>query len=347
MQKKLQVAILVPCRNEVDYIAELLDSIIANDFSKDNMQVLVLDGMSVDGTRDIVLKYIKAHPFIRLIDNPARTVPHAMNLGIKTADAEYIVRMDVHASYPTDYISKLIDYMERLGADNVGGRWDTVAASNRPAAVAIALVLSHPFGVGNASYRVDRTSTGYAEVDTVPFGCYRKEIFSKVGLYDEDLIRNQDNELNARLKKAGGKIYLIQSIVIKYYARQSYTKLWRMLYQYAYFGPLVDLKVGHPVAFRKYVPALFVLSVLLPPLGAPLFGWLPYVSLSAVTAHVLANGIVSLQLAMKNGVRLYPYLMFGFAVSHIAYGIGYLRGTVDFVLIRKHQKGPITVTTSR
>ncbi len=343
------VSVIIPCRNEAAHIAGLLDSVLAQDYPAERLEILVVDGMSDDGTREIIEDDRRQNGRIRLIDNPGRAVPTAMNLGIEHSSGEVIVRMDVHAVYPPDYISRLVHELFALDADNVGGSLETLPADGSRKARAVAAVLAHPFGVGNSHCRIhagDRD--GAVEADTVPFGCYRREVFDRIGLYDEDLIRNQDNELNERLLKAGGKIFLIPSVRIGYFARENYSKLWRMLYQYGYFGPLVDMKLGSRTRLRRYIPALFVLSLLLPLPPALIAPRLLFVPLAAAALHTLCNGACSTALALKKrSPALIPSLISGFAVAHLAYGTGYLAGFLDFRIRKKHTKKRPGVGLSR
>jgi glycosyltransferase involved in cell wall biosynthesis len=299
------------------------------------MEVLVVDGESDDGTREIIQGFVERHAFVRLLRNPAGTVPHAMNIGIGEARGEVIARMDAHARYGSDYLEQLVMWMQRLAADNVGGVWTTCPASAAPQARAVAIILSHPLGVGSSLFRVGVTAP--MEVDTVPFGCYRREIFSRIGTYDARFIRNQDDELNARLKRAGGRIFLVPDIRIEYVARDSLRKMARMLYQYGYFKPLIAIKLGRPATVRQLAPPAFTAAVL----GLPLLFWqLPwtlYLWALAVGAHAAINLAVSASLARASGSwRLFPYLTCGFLLGHLAYGTGYLRGLFDFAILRRH-----------
>jgi glycosyltransferase involved in cell wall biosynthesis len=170
------VTIIVPCRNEARHIATCLNSIIGNTFDKNRMQVLVVDGMSEDGTREQVKAFSAKYPFVQILSDTKQTTPSALNLGISNATSEIIVRMDAHARYPENYIEKLLEWMERSGADNVGGVVVTQAGADTLFARAIAMAISHPFGVGNAYFRIGTREPRW--VDTVPFGCYRKAQFS-------------------------------------------------------------------------------------------------------------------------------------------------------------------------
>ena len=229
--------------------------------------MLVVDGMSTDGTRKIVAEFARDHPFIKLLDNPRRITPAALNIGIAQARGDIIIRVDAHSTYPPNYLSSLVAWQEKTGADNVGGAWRILPGGDTPMARAIAVGLAHPFGVGNAYYRIGASAPRW--VDTVPFGCYRREVFTRIGLFDEDHVRTEDDEFNLRLRKNGGRILLVPEIVIDYYARESLPKIWRMYYYYGYFKPLVARKLGLVLSLRHLIPSLLVLTLAV----SLLLGW--------------------------------------------------------------------------
>jgi len=239
--KKYKISIIIPCRNEEKYISRCIESIIKQTYPTDKVEILIIDGMSEDNTRGVIEKYTKRYSYIKLIDNPRRIVPTALNIGIKRAMGEIIIRIDVHSSYPCNYVEKIILWIEKSKADNVGGILIVKPGSETVIAMAIASVLSHPFGVGNALFRTGIKNPQY--VDTVPLGAYKRVIFDKIGFFDEDLVRNQDDEFNLRLIKNGGKILLVPDIFSYRYARNSLGKLWRMYFQYGYFKPLLSVIV--------------------------------------------------------------------------------------------------------
>ena len=202
------VTILVATRNEDKYISTCLDSLMDSDYPSDRFEVFVLDGKSEDKTCSLVEDYVTRFPNIRLFTNENLTLPYARNLGISLSLGDFIVNCDAHSLYPREYISKLIHYSIVLNADNVGGIWETVPANNKLISIAIAKIMSSIFGVGNAEYRIYKEGGDeYLKVDTVPYGCFRKSLFEKVGYYDVELTRNQDNELNERILKANGSIF--------------------------------------------------------------------------------------------------------------------------------------------
>ncbi len=331
------VSIVVPCRNEAAYIGPLLESMLANEYPRERLEVLIVDGMSDDGTRAVIADYADRHPWIQLLDNPTRTTPCGLNLGISRARGSVIMRMDAHAYYPANYIADLVDWLEQSGADNVGGACVTLPGAATATARAIAAVLAHPLGVGNARFRLGTNEP--REVDTVPFGCFRREVFERVGLFDEDLVRSQDSEFNFRLLRAGGRVLLVPGVVSQYYARESLGKLWRMFFQYGYFKPLVVRKVGAVMTARQLVPALFLSSVLLAALFAPWLGAARLLLSFELGAYGAADLIVAAILARREGVFVGLTSSVVFPILHLAYGVGYLLGTLEF-LIRRRRGAP-------
>ena len=335
------ISIIVPCRNEERYIESCLDSIVATTYPSDKLEVIVADGQSDDRTREIVARYASRYRWIRIVDNPGRIAPTALNVGIAHARGELIVRMDAHAVYPPDYLSRLVAASDETGADNVGGRLVTLPADGSPMAHGIAIALSHPLGVGNAHFRIGARVRRW--VDTVPFGCFRREVFSRVGLFDEELVRNQDDEFNFRLAREGGRVLLDPSIVAFYYARSSLRQVARMYYQYGYFKPLVARKVGRVMTARQLVPPAFVASVstsaaaaLAEPIAAVFFA-----ALIGVYAAALLGGAA--HAAYGAGVRCLIAVMAAFATLHASYGFGFLRGLWDLAVGRHRHTYAVTI----
>lgn len=333
------VSIIIPCRNEGSFIGKCLDSIVEQVYPKELTEIIVVDGMSDDNTRRIIANTMLNHSFIKLLDNPLRIVPTALNIGIKAASGIIIVRMDAHNRYETDYISKCVKYLLEHDADNVGGVWVTLPAQDTLLAHSIAFALAHPFGVGNAHYRIGAKEPIY--VDTVPFGCYNREVFDKIGLFDEDLVRNQDDEFNLRLIKNGGKILLVPDIVSYYYARDTLSKVARMFYQYGYFKPLVVRKVGGVLTWRQMIPALFVACLIVTGVFSIFLKPFLWLFLLIASLYLAANLGASLHVAVRKGLKFLPVLPAVFATLHFSYGIGYLKGIWDFLLLKKHKKKKI------
>lgn len=331
------VSIIIPCRNERNYIAKLLDSILANDYPRDQLEIFVVDGMSDDGTQDIVRSYAALYPFISLLENPGKTAPAALNVGIARAAGDIVMRMDAHAEYPVNYISGLASALMESGADNVGGVCRTRPGDNTAIAKAISLALAHPFGVGDSYFRIDMLSKP-RWVDTVPFGCFRRTIFERVGVFDEELVRNQDDEFNLRIIKNGGKILLLPQIHSIYYARSSLEKLWLMYYQYGYFKPLVIKKIGGLFTLRQLVPATFVMSLVGFSILSFWFEWARYALAAVAVAYLGLNLAFSAVAAWRTEPVLVFPLSLAFMLIHIGYGIGFLKGVWDFLLTGQRRR---------
>lgn len=201
------VTVIVPCRNEERYIRGCLDSLIANDYPKDRLEILIVEGMSDDSTPTIVEEYAASYSFIRVIANPRRIKPTALNLGVQQSRGDVIMIADAHSFYPVDYISSNVKYLLDSGADNVGGVGRILPARQTKIAQTISLVLSHPFGSGNAYVKTGSSKPRWT--DAVAFGCYRREIFQRIGMFREELVRSSDLDFNNRIRRAGGKILLV------------------------------------------------------------------------------------------------------------------------------------------
>ena len=323
------VSIIIPCRNEERYIARCLDSIIAQDFPKDKLEILVIDGMSEDKTREILKNYTRQFPFIRFLDNPKKITPTGLNIGIENAKGEIIVRMDTHATYAKDYISKCVKFLKEYNADNVGGVIKTLPAKNTIVAKAIAASLSNPFGAASG-FRIG--SNRPKEVDTVFGGCYKREVFDKIGLFNENLARSQDLEFNLRLKKTGGKILLAPDIISYYYPSSNFKDFLKHNFVDGIWAiyPLKFIKI--PFSFRHYIPFLFVLSLIGTGLLGIFFPILFYLFLFTIGLYFLVNIYFSIGVTLKEKELGYLFLMpIIFSVRHIGYGLGSIFGLIKIL----------------
>jgi glycosyltransferase involved in cell wall biosynthesis len=337
------VSVIIPTFNEEKYIASLLENILQQDYPRDRLEVFIIDGMSKDKTPEIIEEYHIRNPFIRLLPNEKRFVSYALNAGIKKSKGDVIIRMDAHSEYPKDYISKLVSYLFELKADNVGGIWITKPGNDSAKANAIAAALSSVFGVGDAQYRlgVDKVR----KVDTVPFGCFRRTLFDRIGMFDEELLRNQDDEFNARITENGGSIYLVPDVAIIYYARRDISSLLKMFYQYSFFKPLVNRKLKRPATIRQFIPPLFVLFLLFGWMGVFISPDLLLFYIGGIGMYLLFNIAFTVKNAWDHGKGyLLFYLPWIFLLQHLTYGIGYLIGIINFVLLKK---SPSTINTTR
>lgn len=327
--RPVRVSIVVPMKNEERYIGRCLETILTNDFPMDQCEILVMDGRSTDRSRTIVEEKATQSPLIRLIDNPEGIAPTAMNRGIHVARGEYILRMDAHSEYPPNYIRTCLEEIERTGADNVGGRWITKPGSDSLLARGIALMTQHPAGVGNSAYRI---GLGDRFVDTVPFGAFRKSLFEKVGYYREDLMRHQDYELNARIRKAGGKIYLSSKIDITYHNVPDLSRFMRQAYGNGIWMAPAWLSTPGSFSLRHGAPLAFVSSLLGCLLLSAFSEFFRILLLAMVAVYLLFVLAASIHISWRHGVAFLVVLPTLFVLYHLCYGaatlIGFLRYSV-------------------
>ena len=273
MKEMPMVSAIVPCRNEQKFISACLGSIIANDYPKEKLEILIVDGMSTDKTREIAGNYGKRYSILKLLDNPKIITPAAMNIGIKNSKGEIIIKMDAHSIYEKDYILKCVEHLTESGADNVGGVLKPIPSEKTLFAKAIAFSLSHIFGAGGSFFRTGAKEP--KEVDTVAFGCYWKKTFDKIGLFDEKMAKIEDLELNRRIKKAGGKIMLFPDIRASYYPSSYDLKSFLKHNFTDGFWITYPLKFGFiSGSWRHYIPLIFILIL-------PISFW-PYAVISLI-----------------------------------------------------------------
>jgi len=319
------VSIILPCRNEEKYIEICIQSLINNQSENFPLEIIVVDGMSTDKTVAIVQDYIRQFPFIKLLQNPEKTVPYAMNLGISHAKGTFIVRVDAHATYPENYVATLVSHLISLNADNVGTICRTEVLTKNKKTFAIKEVLSNRFGVGNSLFRIgiDKITA----VDTVPFGCYKTETFAKYGVYDTRLIRNQDIELNKRIIRGGGKIFLIPNFEIVYYARETFVDLYKNNYNNGLWNVLTVKFTNKlsSLSLRHFIPLCFILSLILPLFFIFLYPPLLLISISSLFLYLSFLTVVCTRLSVKKKLHFF-YLLWSFITLHFSYGMGSLIG---------------------
>jgi glycosyltransferase involved in cell wall biosynthesis len=327
------VSIVVPCRNEAKAIHAFLISLLNQEMGDINWEAIIADGMSDDGTRKVLEQFSKEHRQIRMIDNPSRIVSTGLNACIRAAAGDIILRMDVHTEYKADYVRRCVEVLRKTNAANVGGA--CIAIQTGYVGRAIAAAFHSPFAVGGARWH----QTSYeGPVDTVHLGCWRREVLEQIGYFDETLVRNQDDELNLRLTRAGGTIWQSPDIVSWYHPRSSLGALFRQYFQYGFWKVAVIRKHRLPASWRHLVPGAFVLAnfvILAAALLGTIFGrgplsWFTEAGLGmdiAYAASVLAAATI---VAKKEGWILFPILPLVFNSYHIAYGLGFLLGIFHF-----------------
>jgi len=320
------VSVIMPVRDEAAYIKRSLGSVLAQDYPADRLEILVVDGMSTDGTREVVVAAQATRSNLRLLDNPRGIVPPGLNIGIAEARGDIVVRVDGHCEIATDYVWRCVEHLLADDVEAVGGPIETIGETAE--AQAIALAMSSWFGVGGSAFRTinDRPML----VETVAFPAYARETLRRLGPFDEELVRNQDDEYNYRLLKSGGRILLSPDIRSRYYSRGSLRKLWRQYYQYGFWKVRVMQKHPRQMRLRQFVPPAFVAALL----GSLLFGMFlrpfRYVLAFILILYVMADLSASLSLGRAHGLRHVPRLLMIHPILHLSYGLGFLAGLRHF-----------------
>jgi len=320
MSELPMVSVVVPMYNELGYIERCLDSLLAQDYPGE-YEVLVVDGRSHDGSERVVREYAKRHPKVRVVDNPQRRRPHAMNLGVRNARGDVVMFLGAHSESPPNLISLAVRTLQETGAECVGGTIETVGEGFVGKAVAAAV--GHPLGVGGSKYRYSKKAQ---YVDTMGYGVYWKEVLEKVGLFDEDLDTSEDYELNYRIRKSGGRIFLNPEMRPRYYARTSLRALFKQYFKYGWDKVKVVRK--HPGAFlwRYRIPPLFVVAAGLVIILAPFSTWARYALVLGGGAYILALVGASLIFGIRRRAPYALVLPLAFACMHFGFGIGFLAG---------------------
>jgi succinoglycan biosynthesis protein ExoA len=337
----VKISVIIPCRNERRHICQFLDSLLAQEVDPDwKLEILVADGLSDDGTRDLLRQYSERNPEVRRIDNPGRIVSTGLNAAIQAARGEVIIRMDAHTTYARDYIRQCVTVLRESGADNVGGPW--VAEGCGTIGRAIAAAFQSPFCTGGGKAH-DPKHEG--EVDTVYLGCWRRSVFDRIGLFDPELVRNQDDELNFRLRRAGGRIWQSPRIKSSYAARGSLASLFRQYLQYGFWKVAVMRKHRALASWRHAVPPLFVSSIPTGVLVIALASALGMTTLAgsfaaAVAAvlgvYFLACAAAAMKFAGRLEIRALLLLPVVISTYQVAYGLGFLAGMCT---LRKRPSG--------
>lgn len=335
-----KVSVIVPIFNEQAYILNCIKSVEGQTYPAKNIELLLVDGKSTDNTINIITKYLNAYKGemnIILASNPRRIAPAAMNIGIHMSTGKFIIRLDAHSEYPSDYIEKLLIWKKKLSADNVGAVCKTEACHHTKKSKAIVKVLSNQYGVGNSIFRIG--SLNPVEVDTVPFGCYEKKLLIETGLYDERLIRNQDIELNQRIRKRGGKIFLIPEVVVTYFARETYSAIAKNNYGNGIWNLLTIYytKDFHSLSMRHFIPLIFLLSLIVPT-GLVLVH--PFFFIIAGLSFTLYNLLVISQSIKMNDSETTAWsLMKAFYTLHFSYGWGSFMGLFKILKLKIFGEG--------
>ncbi len=319
------VSVVIPMRNEQASIGECLESVLAQDYPAGKLEVLVVDGDSTDESAAVVRGFEESSGGrVRLLFNPARIVPPGLNLAIREARGVIIARVDGHTRVAPDYVRQGVETLQRTGAANAGGAMTAVGGG--VLGDAIARVTSSRFGVGSYFHFGNEER----EVDTVYLGMWPRAVFAKIGLFDEELVRNQDDELNYRLRKAGGRIVLNPDMHSRYQNRQSFRHLAKQYFQYGMYKVRVLQKHPRQMSWRHFVPPVFVLGLSMVAVLAPFCAPAAIVGGAVMAAYIVVIGLLAANLSGRDGVRAWAAAWAGFAIIHFSWGAGFVIGVVRF-----------------
>lgn len=325
------VSLIVPCLNEATYIEDCLLSLLKGDYPADKLEILVLDGMSNDGTREILQKLQTGWPQIKLVDNPGASKPRALNTGIAMAKSEIVMRIDAHAIYAANYIKDLVKYLHVLEADNVGGIRLNQTRGTDLIARALAMVLTHPFGVGDAKHYTGVKEP--AESDIIFLFCVRKSLFDEVGGFDERLIRGQDREFNLRMKSLGRKMMLCPDVTCTYFTREEIGSFSKWAYDSGVAPFEISRIIGtNLISFRNLIPPAFVATILLLPFLALWHSYAGLLLAGLIILYFSIGVLVSLSSIVKyKDPRFFVILPFCFFLWHFLYGLGGLQSLLKII----------------
>jgi len=323
------VSVIVPCYNEQDTIGSLLSAVYGQTYPRGQLEVVIADGHSEDGTRAAIAAFRDAHPAlaVRLIDNSKRTIPSGLNQAIREARGEILVRLDAHSAPVPEYIELCVRGIEEGKGANVGGVWTIKPGGSGWIAQGIAAAAAHPFGAGDAGYRLGGAAR---EVDTVPFGAFRRQLLDDVGAFDETLLTNEDYEFNLRVRRHGGVVWLDPRIRSAYVARSTLRDLARQYWRYGYWKWRMLQRNPGSLRWRQALPPLFVVGIL--GLAIAAVFWTPAASvlLAVLALYVLALLAAGVQLALQHGSpTLAVSAGAAFATMHFAWGAGFLRSVLS------------------
>jgi len=318
------VSIIIPCYNEEATIHKLLEALRVQTYPLAQMEVVISDGFSTDGTRDVIAGFKKQNTdlSVRVVDNKAKTIPSGVNQAIRESSGEILIRLDAHSMPIPEYVARCVEAHQAGKGDNVGGVWEIRPGADTWVAESISFAAAHPLGVGDAMYRLNAKA---GAVDTVPFGSFRRELIQKIGAFDESLLANEDYEFNTRVREAGGTVWLDPALRSRSFSRSTFGKLAGQYWRYGFWKFKMLKRYPHTLRWRQALPPVFVLALLT----------LIVLSLGLAVARVLlvlqlfvyffVLGLAGLRLAMKTRKGfLFWGLPFAIATMHIAWGMGFL-----------------------
>jgi succinoglycan biosynthesis protein ExoA len=320
----IKISIIIPCLNEEETIESVLQAIYQQKFPRESLEVVLADGGSTDGTLAKIEDFRNSHPdlTITLINNPLRHIPAALNRAIKVARGEIIIRMDAHSLPRPDYVQRCAQALIDGKGENVGGKWEILPGVNTWIARGIALAAAHPLGVGDARYRISGQA---GSVDTVPFGCYYRSLFDRIGFFDETLLTNEDYELNTRIRFNKGIIWFDPEIICQYFARSTLKDLATQYWRYGFWKAKMVKRYPTTIKLRQALPPLFVV-LLIGLLGLSFFiKPFLYLFLSVFFLYVSIIILASIPAAKKGKeAALVISIPLAIMTMHFTWGTGFL-----------------------
>ncbi len=336
------ISIIIPCYNEQGTIGKLLESIYSQTYPRHDLEVVIADGMSTDGTRAHIAHFADSHPDLHIcvVDNPKRIIPAGLNCALAEAQGEIILRLDAHSMPRPDYIEQCVGDLQAGLGENVGGVWEILPGAETWMAKSIAAAAGHPLGAGDALYRhADRP----AEVDTVPFGAFKRELLALIGLFDETLLTNEDYEFNTRIRRSGRRVWLDPAIRSMYFARPTLSALARQYFRYGYWKWHMLRRYPGSLRWRQALPPAFVLSLVLGTILAFFSSFLQILLLAEVCLYLLVLLAAGVQAALKQKKAfLIIGLPLAIAAMHLTWGSGFLWSIIKTAftgLVRKEKNG--------
>ena len=326
------VSVFIPCYNETQIIQRLLKSIYDQSYPRSLLEVIIVDGMSTDDTREKIKSFSAAHPEldIKVISNEKKFVTYAVNKGLKAAKGDILIRMDAHSIPADDYISRCVSNLQEGKGDNVGGLLDIQPGKDSYVARSIAIAAAHPIGTGGAQYR---SGSKASEVDTVAFGAFKRETLLRNGFFNEDLMANEDYEWNTRLRMKGGRIWFDPAIRCKYFSRSNYRALFKQYFNYGYWKVAMLRLYPNSIRLRQLAPPIVVLTLMFSSilLGLSLlFSWsyLPWIAAAIIFAYFAVLTLASFLFSRNTPIKLLPGLVVALAVIHLSWGSGFWYGLI-------------------
>lgn len=334
------VSVVMPVRNEADFIERSLTAVLAQTYPHDSMEIVIADGLSTDETRSLIERLASVSDIpICIVDNPERIAPTGLNYAIAKSKGEIVVRVDGHCEVDPDYVVNCVKYLQAGKAEGVGGPIETVGETWLAKAIAVAM--SSTFGVGGSAFRTIDDREMY--VDTVAFPGYKREILDKAGPFNQELIRNQDDEFNYRIRKLGGRILLAPDIRSRYYSRSSLKSLWRQYFQYGYWKVRVFQLHPKQMSARQFIPFCFVLGIILFSLLGIFFSAAAWSLFVILGLYFIAGIAATLKAAPRTEIKGLPVVFISFPILHVSYGLGFAAGLFAF---RKKWRQSVSNVTS-